>query len=228
MASRAFRDGVVAGLPFVLVVGPFGALFGVVAVEAGLTLAQTMAMTSVVIAGASQFAALQLASDGAGLWLIVAGALVVNLRMAMYSAALVPHLGMLPLWQRAVASAVLFDQPYAAGHLRFETGPPMRPAERFAYFTGIAAPIAPVWIAATYAGARFGAVVPEGWPIDFALPITFLALVGPMLRTRAHWAAAGVSALGAVALSGLPAGTGLLAAAVAAMATGALVERWSA
>jgi hypothetical protein len=50
-------------------------------------------------------------------------------------------------------------------------------------------------------------------------------MVAPMLRTVAHVAAAGVSVAGALVLAGLPAGTGLLVAALAAMATGAAVER---
>ena len=100
--ALAYRQGLTGGLPFMFVVVPFGLLFGVVAMDAGLTLTQTMGMTMLVIAGAAQFTALQMMVDNAGLWLIIAAALAVNLRMAMYSAALVPHLGKAPLWQRAL------------------------------------------------------------------------------------------------------------------------------
>ena len=59
-----------------------------VAAEAGWGLAETMGMTVMVIAGASQFTALQLLSEHAPLVIVIATALAVNLRMAMYSAAL--------------------------------------------------------------------------------------------------------------------------------------------
>ncbi|ROU02555.1 AzlC family ABC transporter permease [Histidinibacterium lentulum] len=219
------------GLPFWVVVGPLSVLFGVLATEAGLTLTQTLAMTTLVIAGASQFAALQLMQDGAGFWLILAGALAVNLRMMMYSAALIPWLGPAPLWQRAVASFVMFDQPYALGVLRYEARPAEPVAAKIAYYLGVGLPMAVMWVALSMVGALVGARIPEGFALDFALPITFIALVAPMLKTLAHVAAAATSVVVALALRGMPAGTGLLIAAAAAMAVGATVEtvrgRWA-
>ena len=70
--------------------------------DAGLTLAQTIGFTVLVIAGAAQFAAVQLMLDNAAIGFVLLAALAVNLRMAMYSAALVPYLGSAPLWQRAL------------------------------------------------------------------------------------------------------------------------------
>ena len=227
MDKSAFGAGVRDGLPFLIVVVPFALLFGVVASEAGLPLVQIMVMTTAVIAGAAQFAALQLMLDDATLWLIVGSALAVNLRMAMYSAALVPWLGAAPLWQRALAAYLLFDQPYALAAARFEARPGMSVPDRMAYFFGSATPIAPCWVAATAVGAIVGEAIPESLALDFALPITFIALVAPMLKTLAHVAAAAVSVVVALILAGLPAGTGLLIAAACAMLTGALVETWA-
>ena len=62
--------------------------------------------------------------------------------------------------------------------------------------------------------------------IPIILPITFLAMVGPMMKSLAHLAAALVSVIVALALIGLPSGTGLLIAALCAMGTGAAVEMW--
>ena len=60
---------------------------------------------------------------------------------------------------------------------------------------------------------------------DFAMPILFLALVGPMLKTLAHVAAAIVSVIVALLLAWLPSGSGILLAGLAAMAVGAEIER---
>jgi len=58
------------------------------------------------------------------------------------------------------------------------------------------------------------------------LPIAFLSMVAPMIKTPAHIASAFVSIIIALALAELPAGSGLLIAAVCAMATGVIVETY--
>ena len=103
----SYWRGVRDGLPFILVVGPFALLFGVVATEAGLSLFETMTFAITVVAGAAQFTALQLMSENAPTLVVIASALAVNLRLAMYSASLTPHLGALPMWRRARAPSLL-------------------------------------------------------------------------------------------------------------------------
>ncbi|MEM7489326.1 MAG: AzlC family ABC transporter permease [Pseudomonadota bacterium] len=226
-SSRPVWRGVAEGLPFVVLLIPFGALFGVLATEAGLPLAQVMGFTVLVIAGASQFVALQLMQDGVPAAIVVASALAVNLRMVMYSAAMVPYLGRAPLWQRAGLAYALVDMTYALAQVTFDRETSWNLGDRVAYFFGTALPIIPTWIVATWAGAVLGARVPESWELDVAMPLAFLALVAPMLKSRAHLAAAFVSVCGTLALWWVPWNLGLIAAALAAMATGAEVERRS-
>ncbi len=220
-----FARGVAEGLPFVVIMVPFGALFGVLATEAGLPLDQVMAFSVLVIAGASQFTAVQLMTDGVPAVIVVLSALAVNLRMVMYSAAMVPHIGSAPLWQRAIVSYLLVDQTYALAIQSYEAERAWSVADKVAYFAGTALPVFPAWIGATWIGAALGAQVPDSWQLDFAMPLAFLALVGPMLKTRAHVAAAFVSVAGTLALWWVPWNLGLMVAAVLALATGAEVER---
>jgi len=225
-AKSAYWAGVRDGIPFIFVVTPFALLFGVVATDAGLTLAQAMGFTVLVIAGASQFAAVQMMVDNAALPMVLLAALAVNLRMAMYSASLVPYLGAAPMWQRALVSYLNFDQTYMTSVLRYETRPEMTVAQRAQYFLGVASPITPLWYITTLVGIMAGSTIPDAWALDFVLPIMFLAMVAPMMKSLAHIAAATVSIIVALALIGLPSGTGLLIAAAAAMVTGAAVEAW--
>ncbi|MBT8408132.1 MAG: AzlC family ABC transporter permease [Alphaproteobacteria bacterium] len=222
-----FLRGARDALPFVLVVVPFATLFGVVATEAGLSVAQTMGFSIVVIAGAAQFAALQLMIDDAPTLMIVLTALAVNLRMAMYSASLAVHLGAAPFWQRAIVAYFNVDQSYALSTVRYETEPDMTLPERLVYFFGTMTPIAPCWYIFTLVGALVGQAIPPEYALDFAVPITFLALVAPMLRTRAHLLAAGTSVVVALALAGLPFGAGLLVAGFSAMIVGAQADLWA-
>jgi predicted branched-subunit amino acid permease len=223
-AWRAFRRGLINAAPFSLVIIPFALLFGVVATEAGLTLFETMSFSVLVIAGASQFTAMQLMADQAPVLIVRATPLAVNLRMAMYSVALTPHLGALPLWQRSLIPYVLVDQTFATAIAGYDRHPGVPLAGKVAYFAGAVAPICPLWHGATFAGAVPGTAIPAGFALDFAVPITFLAMIAPALRTLPHVAAAFVSVAGALALAWVPCSGGLPVAAVAAMATGAQVE----
>jgi predicted branched-subunit amino acid permease len=223
--ATAFWRGFLAALPFTIVVGPFGLLFGVVGSEAGLDVAQVMAFTTVVIAGASQFTALQLMTENTPGVIVVLSALAVNLRMAMYSASLAPHLGSAPVWQRALIAYMNVDQTFALSHEEYETHPDRTVPEKIAFFIGTAMPIIPVWIVATAVGIWVGDALPASLGLDFAVPITFLALIAPALRTLAHVAAAATSVTTAAIFAFLPWNLWLLLAGVLAMAVGAEVER---
>lgn len=219
-----FLSGARAAIPFVLVIGPFGLLFGVIASEAGLGIVETMSMSVLIIAGAAQITALQLMVDQAPTVIVLLTSLAVNLRMVMYSAALTPHLGDASLRTRILAAYMLTDQSFTVAISGYEREE-MTLAQKCAYFFGAAVPLLPVWYGATLVGALLGGGLPPEFALDFALPITFLAMVAPMVRTLPHLIAAVVSIVGALAFAWVPYGGGLLVAAAFAMVAGAEAER---
>ncbi|WP_188478708.1 AzlC family ABC transporter permease [Primorskyibacter flagellatus] len=218
--------GVREGLPFLLVVGPFALLFGVVATEAGLNVLEALTFSVVVIAGAAQFTALQLLQDQTPVAIAILSALAVNLRMAMYSASLTPHLGRAPVWQRAFAAYFLVDQSYALSIAKFEKERDWTVRQKVAYFFGCVTPVCPMWYVLTVVGALIGNTIPPEYALDFALPITFIAMIAPMLRSLPHLTAAMVAVTVALVCAGLPLNLGLLVAAVAGMIAGAQAELW--
>ncbi|WP_166417553.1 AzlC family ABC transporter permease [Cochlodiniinecator piscidefendens] len=224
--KSAYLRGLRDGAPFLLVAIPFATLFGVVATEAGLSILETFSFSLLAVAGAAQFAAIQQMVDNAPTIIVLATALAVNLRMAMYSAALAPYLGPAPLWQRALASFFLFDQNYALAVSEFEKKPEMPTNQKVAYFLGAASLISPFWFGMTLVGALVGNAIPDAFALDFALPITFLSLIGPAIRTPAHMIAVIVSVSAALGFAFLPLNLGLLIAAVLAMMAGAQTELW--
>ncbi|VAV94640.1 AzlC family protein [hydrothermal vent metagenome] len=219
-----FWQGVRDGAPFILVVVPFALLFGVVATEAGLQVYETLTFSVLVVAGAAQFTALQLLSDGAPTIIVVVSALAVNLRLAMYSAALTPHLGAATLKQRGLVAYFTIDQSYACSVDKFEENPHWTLRQKLTYFFGTVTPICPFWYGFTIVGALVGTAIPSGLALDFAVPITFLALISPMLRTPAHRAAAMASVAASLIFAFLPYSFGLLLAGAAGMMAGARVE----
>lgn len=224
--SQSYGRGVRAAIPFILVVMPFGMLFGVIGTEAGLNIAEVMGFSLLVIAGAAQFTAVQLMTENAPVLVILASALAVNLRMAIYSASIAPYLGQLPVWQKAISAYFLVDQTYALSVAQFQANPDMPLRARLAYHLGAATPCCLCWYPATWLGAVIGTRIPPEYALDFALPITFLALVAPGLTSLAHVAAALTATALALALIGMPFSLGTIVAALCAMVVGAQTEVW--
>ncbi|MBE9476635.1 MAG: AzlC family ABC transporter permease [Proteobacteria bacterium] len=217
---RGFREC----MPFVLVVVPFGTLFGVAASEAGLDILQVMSFSVLVIAGAAQFSALALLQENAPTVIILLTSLAVNLRMAMYSAALVPHFGKLPPRMKMLISYFLVDQSFAMGIKEYEERPDQPVENKVAYFFGCMLVMAPFWYVSTYLGAALGANIPDKFSLDFAVPICFIALIAPTLRTVPHIVTALVSIIAALSLAWIPYSLGLIIAAILAMMAGAFTE----
>lgn len=223
-ARQAFWRGYLDCAPFILIVVPYSMLFGVVARDAGLDILQTMSMSVLVIAGASQFTALALLQDQAPVFIALFAALAVNLRMAMYSAALVPHLGHARLGTRALMAYLMVDQAFAVAVKTYEDRPEMAPDTKVAYYFGAMMLICPIWYACTLLGAVLGQAIPESWSLDFAVPICFIALTAPLLRSLSHVVAALASCAMAIAFAWVPWSLGLLIAAIIAMIVGAQTE----
>lgn len=223
-ARRAFLNGYLDCAPFILIVVPYSMLFGVVAREAGLDLLQTMSMTVLVVAGASQFTALALLQDQAPVFVALLAALVVNLRMAMYSAALVPHVGHARLGVRALMAYLMVDQAFAVAVRRYEDTPDMTPTAKVAYYFGCMVLICPFWYGFTFFGAVVGQAIPASWSLDFAVPVCFIALTAPLLRSGAHVFAAFVSAVTSLAFAWVPWSLGLIIAALLGLVAGAQCE----
>jgi predicted branched-subunit amino acid permease len=224
--KSAYLRGLADGAPFILLIVPFASLFGLLATEAGLNVLEALAFSVVVIAGAAQFTALQLLQEEAPTIVVLASALAVNLRMAMYSASLTPYIGSAPLWQRALAAYVTVDQSYIVAIAKFEKSPEMTVPQRVGYFFGAVTPIVPLWYGFTVVGAYLGTQVPESWALDFAIPITFLAMIAPMFRTLAHVVAALVAVVVSLLVAGVPYSLGIIIAGVIGMMAGAQAEKW--
>lgn len=224
-STTAYWRGIRAALPFLLVVAPFGMLFGVVGTEAGLNLAQVMGFSVVIIAGAAQFTAVQLMQEQAPTLIVLASALAVNLRMAMYAASLAPHLGPAPGWQRILIAYFNVDGTYALSHMEYEAKPAMTLSEKVGFYMGTATVICFPWYVATWIGAVLGASIPAGLSIDFAVPVAFMSFFAPALRTLPHVAAAVTAIILAILLQGVPYSLWILLAGAGGMIVGAELER---
>lgn len=219
-----FIGGLQAISPILLGVIPFATFSGVAAVEVGLTPGHAVGMSLIMYAGAAQLAALQLIGAGAPLLITMLTAVIINLRFALYSFSMAPHLKNLPGRWKNLLAYLLSDQAYSVAITRFEDQPQL--PHKHWFFLGATSAVWVTWQLGTIAGVVLGAQVPESWSLDFAIPLTFLAVLVPTLKS---WDA-GAAALGAsvlvVAGSGLPFNLGLILAVLGGIAAGTAVGEW--
>lgn len=174
-------------------------------------------MSCIVFAGSAQFVIAQLAAGGAPALVIVVTTFVVNLRHVLYSASVAPYVQALaPRWKRLLAY-LLTDEAYAVVIAEFRQEP--EGAGKRWFFLGAGLALWATWQGSMAAGIILGASIPSSWSLDFALPLTFIALVVPAIRGRASVAAAVTAGVVVVLAEGLPHRLDLLvAAAVGALA----------
>jgi 4-azaleucine resistance transporter AzlC len=229
--STEFALGVRDVAPILLGVIPFGMIYGVLALAAGLPAGIAQAMSAVVFAGSAQFLAVKLIGSGAPAVVVILTAFVVNLRHALYSASVAPRLTRLsPLWKGLLAY-LLTDEAYAVSITHYNA--PIEPGllkespHQHWYFLGAGLALWGSWQLSTAVGIFLGAQVPASWSLDFTLALTFIALVVPNILDRPSAVAA--LAAGVTAMLGytFPYKLGLVAAALVGIAAGIWSEaRW--
>lgn len=219
--NKDFLAGARGALPILIGVVPFAMISGVAAVSVGLTFFETLGMSVLVFAGASQLVVLQLMSAGSPWLIMVLTAWVINLRFTMYSATLAPYLQKLSLWQKALLAYMLSDQAFGVSLTHFVTNETV--SHRWFYF-GSALTVWIAWQISAVIGSLLGALVPASWGFDFAFPLSFMALMFGSLRDRPTVVAALTGGIIAVLAKGLPYNIGLVLATFLGIAAGYLVE----
>ena len=219
---QEFWSGVRDEAPILLGVVPFGLLFGALAISAHLSSLAAQAMSSIIFAGSAQFIAAQLVGTGSSGLVILMVVFVVNLRHALYSASVAPHVRQLGTGWKLLLAYLLTDEAYAVTitHYNREGDSP----DRHWYFLGAGLTLWSAWQASTAAGIFIGAQIPASWPLSFVLPLTFIALVVPAIKDRAGVAAALVAGLVGLLAFNFPYKTGLLLAALVGIITGLIIE----
>jgi 4-azaleucine resistance transporter AzlC len=221
----AFLAGIKAELPILLGVLPFGLIYGVLAIEAGLPIFEAQAMSAVVFAGSAQFVIVQLTALGTPGLVIVVTAVLINLRHALYSASMAPYLRHLrPRWQWLLAY-LLTDEAYAISVIHYQERGDLK--HKHWYFLGAGLALWITWQLSTAAGILLGAKIPASWSLDFTLALTFIALVVPALKEKADVAAALTAGITAVLILGLPHKLGIVIGALLGIAAGVLVDIYS-
>jgi predicted branched-subunit amino acid permease len=226
MVLKDLRAGAAIVAPMLVGVIPFGLVAGATPASHKLGVGAAVGFSTIVFAGASQLAAMEVLIKGGSAAVAIAAACTINLRMLLYSASLAPFLADQPLRRRLLVAYLLTDQAYAVSITRWAGAEPdADPHDRIAYYLGAGLLLWVVWQISTIAGALAGAALPKDVPLDFAIPLVFLVLLVPAVTTRP--AAVAAVAGGAAAVLGAEWGAGnlsILVGAAVGIAAGALAE----
>ena len=217
-----FTAGLSAVLPMLIGAIPFGLIYGVLAIKAGIEPWLAVAISSIVFAGSAQFMITQLVTAATPGALIVLSVAIINLRHALYSAALADRLKALSLPWKGLLAYLLTDEAYAAVIQRFESD--ASPHTRHWFLFGAGFGLWFVWQLACIGGVLLGGQIPAHWSLDFAGSLTFIAIVVPLLTGRAAWGAMLVAGIVSIAAFALPYRLAIIAAALAGMAAGMLLD----
>lgn len=219
----AFLEGVQAVIPALFGLLPFSMISGVAAVNIGIPPFSALLMSLLVFAGASQLVVLDLIQQHGMLVVIILTGLVMNLRFAMYSAALAPHIRQTTAKWKAFFAYLLTDQAFVVSVARFQRG--YREDLKGWYYLGTALSIWIVWQIGAATGIFLGSQIPKSWSLDFAVPLIFLSMLIPVVKDRASQVTAIVSGITAVLAASLPLNLGLLVASGLGILVGLFFER---
>ena len=217
------RAGAGAAAPMLLGVVPFGLVAGAAPVAHGFGGWSAVGLSTIVFAGASQLAIVDVLAHGGSAVVAILAAWTINLRMVLYSASLAPYLSHESTRRRLGAAYFLVDQVYALSITRWVRDD--NEDRRLAFYLGAGALLSTAWVSSTITGAVVGGAVPDSVPLDFAVPLVFLVLLVPVLVDRPAIVAA--VAGGVVAVAAAEAGAGPLSTilgAAAGIAAGALLD----
>lgn len=199
-------------LPIVPGIIPFGAVMGTVSADAHLSFFQTVSMNFLVFAGASQLAAVDLMNQQAAVIVVVATGLIINLRFLLYSAALSPIVQKESFLIKFISAFCLTDQSYAvmtAEQDRFRTN-----KEAIQFYLGSCLCMVGVWQLSVIGGFIFGNFAPKSLSLDYAIPLSFVALLIPTLKNSKYVTVALFSSVASLLLYQMPFKTGLIATAI--------------
>ncbi len=217
------RAGFVGGLPLMLGTFPFGVAFAAGARAVGFSALETLLWSLAVFAGSAQFAAVALTGAGAGPIAILLTTIGLNLRHLLYGMSAATWLPKPVRPPRGLLAYLLADETYGVAVRLAAAGNP-----RGGVFFGAGLSTWAAWQAGTVVGLLLASAVPDlsGLGLDLVFPVSFAAMLVPLLRGRLAVAIALLAAVLGVGLRlALGPGLAILAAIVAGAALGVALDR---
>jgi 4-azaleucine resistance transporter AzlC len=187
-----WKKGIQAGLPIAIGYMPVAFTFGLLAKAAGLSLFETVGMSIIVFAGASQYIALSMIAAASGAAELILTTFIMNIRHLLMSASLKERAEEEPKWLKAIYAFFITDETFSVAATSQEkklTG---------SYLLGLGLAAYSSWVVFSGAGYVMGSGLPESLQasMGIALYAMFIALLVPAAKkSRKVIALAGTAAV---------------------------------
>ncbi|MBO8164956.1 MAG: AzlC family ABC transporter permease [Brevibacillus sp.] len=210
-------------LPITVSLVLFGAIFGMLSLQTGLSPWQSVAMSMIVFAGSAQFTALSMLADNAGVWAIILATFLLNSRHFLMGLSMSPYYQRFSTAQINGLAFFLIDEQYAITLNRFR-----HHQSDLAYLWSVSLLLYGGWVVGTLIGTLAGRWIPDpaALGLGFSFTAMFVALAYYQLTSLiriASFLLCGTVAVGLALV--LPDGLHLLAAGVVAFLIGYLLPQ---
>ncbi|WP_443088482.1 AzlC family ABC transporter permease [Vibrio sp. LaRot3] len=220
--KKLFLQGSVAMFPLSVAVIPWGLLAGSYAIESGLSVLESQALSAILFAGSAQLVAIGMIKTGVGLATMLLTVLFITSRHLLYSVSMRQAIAPLPLRWRLSLGFLLTDELFAVcGNTS-----PKRLKPWYALGAGLSFYL--FWNLATLVGIIAGSKIPalNQLGLEFAVAATFIAIVIPTVKNRPTLLAVIVALVLSVLLNLAQMEGALIIASVGAMLSGYLAEKY--
>ncbi|KLN66764.1 MULTISPECIES: AzlC family ABC transporter permease [Vibrio] len=218
--SKLFWQGTLAMVPLSIAVIPWGLLAGSFAIESGLTVLESQALSAILFAGSAQLVATGMFKAGATLATMLLAAFFITSRHLLYSVSMRDKVSPLPLKWRLCLGFLLTDELFAICGQQSE-----QQFNRW-YALGAGLSFYLCWNLATLAGIVAGSYIPalNELGLEFAVAATFIAIVAPNVKSSPVLLAVVVSLVTSVICYAQGVESGLMIASIAGMLAGYVAE----
>ncbi len=223
MNTSPYLKGARAMLPIMMGVIPMSVVTGVAAVNCGMTTTEALLSSVIMYAAAAQLVAYEMIGNGADMVLIFSAAIVLNLRFLLYSAGMAPHMRDAGWAKRLAGAYCLSDQAYGITMVQLQKEPKTDTAR---FYLGAALFMWVIYQCAAALGVFLGRSISPDLSLDFAVPLTFSALVVPLMGTPELRVAAITSAITALWFADLPGNAGFFIATFSGITAGMLFREY--
>ncbi len=180
---RDFVGGMRSMAPWLVGSVPFGLVIGVTAAQADLPTLVGWLTGPLIFGGTAQVATIQMLDAGAAPYVVILTVMVINLRLAIYSAAMATYWRGTPLWWRLLGGYLLVDPSFVVGAERYDRDPDRQPGH--AHYLGGAILLWVTWLSVISVGAMVGAQLPQWLRLDFLIVLYLVGEIVPKLRQAA-------------------------------------------
>ena len=220
--KQAFFKGALDILPLSIAVLPWGILAGSMAVNAGLSFAQSFAMSAIVFAGAAQLVSLGLIMSGASVFTIILTVLFLTSQHLIYALNFRKEIGHLPVYKRIIFGFLLTDELFAVGMANNKV------SHHFSYLMGAGVCFYLAWCLFSLLGIFLAHAIPnlEALHLDFSIVAVFILIIVPMIKNSVTFFGVMVTLVSALIFKYFQIEVGMILSGLFGMMSALLVQKW--